>query len=252
MSLWFLRARAHLGAHSPGPDASPDALKAMGRGKEAPELSCPPLCPQPVWSLAPTVTPAGGAQRAPPAGPPWMWRPGCLTSLSGGPLGRGCQPPSLRKGQSESLPPNRKAPLSLPFRPSSPAQGFGRRSARTQGRRLETPAPEHHRAPGKRVVWEGQFMCVSDWMPVRSARMRQPRAPAHLWPRGERGRAWNSAGSAGRPGVTSGWARPWTRVHPARAGRVRGHVCISVRARGACAHVFTQVVCRRMCVDARV
>lgn len=70
VSLWFLRARAHLGAHSPGPDASPDALKAMGRGKEAPELSCPPLCPQPVWSSAPTVTPAGGAQRAPLRWPP--------------------------------------------------------------------------------------------------------------------------------------------------------------------------------------
>lgn len=54
--------------------------------------------------------------------------------------------------------------------------------------------------------------------------------------------------------MTSGWARPWTRVHPVRAAHVRGHVCISVRARGACAHVFTQgmCVCGRMRVYACV
>lgn len=68
----------------------------------------------------PTVTPAGSAQRA-PTGPPWMRRPSCLPSLSGGPLGRGMAATEPGEGTVRESPPNHKATLSLPFRPPSPA-----------------------------------------------------------------------------------------------------------------------------------
>lgn len=121
VSLWFLRARAHLGAHSPGPDASPDALKAMGRGKEAwvPRAQLPATVPAARVVLGPYSDTCRRCTEGPPAGPPWMRRPGRLTSLSGGPLGRGLAAMEPAEGTVRESPPKPQGssvpPLSAPL-----------------------------------------------------------------------------------------------------------------------------------------